>query len=141
MCKSHAPIFNSTHVGANNNAAVINTWWFFSTHVDDNGGTHHVAHNSIYIWAILLMLMLAPAVLITFCWLCKGPIFKGICKSLKGLNTPGDQQQVMELGAQPQGVLQNASPYQATIQLPIAPQPREIGTFPRVMPLPEIKYR
>ena len=29
MCKSHSPMFNSTHRGANNNAVVINTWWLF----------------------------------------------------------------------------------------------------------------
>ena len=141
MCKSHSPMFNSTHVGDHVNAAVVNQWWLFSEHIDENGAKHHTAHNSIYIWAVLLMLLLALAIIIAFCWLCKGPILKGIHKALKGLNSSGDKQQVMELGTQQPGVLQSAIPYQATIQLPMAPQPRAIDTFPRIMPLPDIKYR
>ena len=102
---------NSTHIGPNQNAAVINSWWIFSTYQDQNGGTHHAAHNSMYVWGVLLMIMMAMALLIAFCWLCKGPIFKGYAKSLKGFaNTQvGQQQGVIEHGALQQGVIQQGA--------------------------------
>ena len=92
MWMSHHPMVNSTHVGENNNAALINNWWIFSEHTDEHGATHHSANSSLYIRAILLMLMLFLAVCITFIWLCKGPIFEGIRKLCKGINTSQDQQ-------------------------------------------------
>ena len=71
MCKTSIPMTNSTHVGITENATMVNLWHLFTMLDGEYGEQHHAAHLSMYIIAVIFLVILVLCIALAICWLCR----------------------------------------------------------------------